>query len=135
MKGTFRFCSIAARAVVDIQVVVLSSREPGRLWSSTASLTDQVVTEKGWAACLPAHTSYTPTCPSAALTTALKHKICFELTVLNCVWVCMCVCVCVSRCMCVPIIPLPLQDVVSEISKLLPLWPCGGVVDRVAHGW
>lgn len=62
-------------------VVILSSGEPGRLWSPTTSLIDQVVTEKGWAASLPAHTSYTPTCPSAALTAALKHKICFELTV------------------------------------------------------
>lgn len=80
LKGTFRFCPTAAHTVVDVQVVVLSSREPGRLWSSTESLIDQVVTEKGWAASLPAHMSYTPPCPSAALTTALKHKICFELT-------------------------------------------------------
>lgn len=62
-------------------VVILSSGEPGSLWSPTTSLIDQVVTEKGWAASLPAHMSYTPTCPSAALTAALKHKICFELTV------------------------------------------------------
>ncbi len=68
-------------AVVDIHVVILSSGEPRRLWSPTTSLIDQVVTEKGWAASLPAHTSYTPTCPSAALTAALEHKICFELTV------------------------------------------------------
>lgn len=68
-------------AVVDIHVVIPNPEEPGRLWSPTTSLIDQVVTEKGWAASLPAHTSYTPKCPSAALTAALKHKICFELTV------------------------------------------------------
>jgi len=76
----FWCCLVPVDVVVDIHVVILSSGEPGRLWSPITSLIDQVVTEKGWAASLPAHTSYTPTCPSAALAAALKHKICFELT-------------------------------------------------------
>lgn len=89
-------------------VVILSSGKPRSLRSPTTSLIDQVVMKKGWAASLPAHTGYTPTCPSATVATALQHKICFELTVWNCVWVC----VCATDCMCVPIVPSLLWDMV-----------------------
>lgn len=49
-------------SLVDIRVVILSSGEPGSLRSPTTSLIDQVVRENGWAASLPSHMSYNPTC-------------------------------------------------------------------------
>lgn len=88
----------AVDSLVDIRVVILSSGEPGRLRSPTTSLIDQVVREKGWAASLPTHTSYNPICPPATLTAALKHKICFELTVRKlCLGVCELLHVCSHR--------------------------------------